>query len=210
MANWAWNDVYVVGSEESIKKLYDTMKKVEEEHHGDDGWIGTWLGYLTTALGLPEDDKELYRRGDFNHIELINEKTLQFESEFAWGACTDVLKFLEQKIPDIKCYFFCEGFDDCIYASNDIHHKFFKDRYYICNDYFGGEFFETLREVIKYINDCIDILNCKEDALEGKVKKIKKYKGHSYKSLVKFINRFEEKYEDTDPFGIYKVAYEDF
>lgn len=104
MPNWCSTAYAIEGDAQEIKKLYELMKNLQErkEPSVENGFGTSWLGCLVDALG--EDWNKVSCRGDWANLE-IEDETLRFTTETAWGPCNETLDLVCEKFPSLRYYY---------------------------------------------------------------------------------------------------------
>ena len=180
MANWAYTDYVVEGNIETIKRIYGAILKhpVQKDSHED------WEGNILHALNIDFEnmkigDSEPYMRGFIQQDTVeMSDSTLTFSAEEAWGA-TDFADVLNEKMEDIKVFFYVQEEGMEVYATNDKEGKYFPDRFYVdtCIDgNYDSDYFKTEEKLYEWLSRKTD----------GKVTD-----GES-------IDKFNEEFENSD------------
>lgn len=186
MPNLNVTDVRVAGSKDQIEQLYKIMTALEEAEKPaiENGFGTTWYGCLVNALGA--DWNNVYCRGSWQELEKVDNNTLRWWDETAWGPVLEVFDLIEAKFPELKVYWLAEEPGMCYFESNDCEHKFFNTQFILYyNDAYETEYFDSEEELLDFINELIDEYN-KEGGNEHHV--------HSLQELDKLV-------EDVDNNG---------
>lgn len=107
MPNWCSSSYVIEGDKKEVKKLYGIMHGLEKRKTPavKNGFGTAWLGCLVNALGA--DWNKVYCRGDWSNLEMEQE-TLKFSTETAWGPCNEVFDLIQQKFPSLSYYYLSE------------------------------------------------------------------------------------------------------
>lgn len=107
MPNWCSSSYVIEGDKKEVKKLYGIMHGLEKRKTPavKNGFGTAWLGCLVNALGA--DWNKVYCRGDWSNLEM-EQDTLKFSTETAWGPCNEVFDLIRQKFPSLSYYFLSE------------------------------------------------------------------------------------------------------
>ena len=117
----------------------------------ENGFGKLWMGCLVNLLS-GDWDKVYCRREiiDYNHTD----DHVSISCETAWDEMPEFRHFVEQQYPGSKIFYQVEECGNCVYATNDTDGEFFPDRYCL-DSYDGLEYFETIEEAAKYIEERI-------------------------------------------------------
>lgn len=153
MANWAYTDYAIEGSNEVLKKIHEAIQHPVIEK----GASNDWEGGVLKALNPKWEEKDHYMRGFIQKdtVELGNE-VLSFGAEEAWGA-TDFHEALEQIFPDDIKVFYCVEEQGCeVYATNDAEGRHFPQRYWVdtCIDgNYQSEYFIAKESAYEWLSE---------------------------------------------------------
>lgn len=153
MPNWAYTQYHAVGDKEQIQKLHSIMDELEcmkAPGLHDNGFGSTWLGNLIIKLG--GDWKKIYCRGSWDNL-CLNDDSLDFTVESAWGELNEVREFIEKNFPDIKLYYQSEEPGMVIYVTNDDTGEYFPERYYLWVEDGETQYHKTLADLIKDVEE---------------------------------------------------------
>lgn len=157
MPNWNVTDVRVAGSKDQIEQLYKIMTALEEAEKPtiENGFGNTWYGCLVDALGA--DWNDIHCRGSWQELEKVNNNTLKWWDETAWGPTLGVFDLIEAKFPKLKVFWLAEEPGMAYYESNDCEHEFFNTQFVLYyNDAYETEYFDSEEELLDFINELID------------------------------------------------------
>lgn len=153
MPNWAYTSYYLRSSDNSAKKLYKKMLKLQNmtEPLKPNGFGTTWLGNLVEDLG--KDYEKVQCRGSWDDLKLEDD-VLHFSTETAWYRCTEVEDLIKEKYPEMEINFFCEESGMCIYEKNST--EFFPEDYVVDTDDEGTEYLSE-SETLSHLSDFFGI-----------------------------------------------------
>jgi hypothetical protein len=139
------------GSKEEIKDLYDKLKSLEEMEKPltENDFGKRWLGCVVTLLG--GNWKEIDCRGDFMNLELLDDNTIQLDTETAWGDMPEVWDFVLKNYESIDYYFYAEESGTCYYATNDSEGKYFPERFIVNQSEVSTEYLDNETELFEHI-----------------------------------------------------------
>lgn len=150
MPNWCYSSYAIEGKKKELQSLHSKMKRLENRKKSlvENGFGKTWLGNLVTRLG--GNWQEVYCRGSWSDLD-YNSEILRFNTETAWGPMDQVFKFIKKQYPSLHIYWQAEEDGNCVYATNDVECRYFKDRYKVeanCEI----DFFSTLDGLCNHIS----------------------------------------------------------
>ena len=149
MANICSTSIVIEGDKETLDKIFNVLKKVEN------GTIGTWGGSVLRALGKEVGDSGFY--GWFASVQDIEETkdkdifSLRLDWEDKWTRGEFVEK-LQEKYPDIEIYWNAEEFGCGYWETNDIDGNYFSDRFAVVSDE-DWEYFESEEDMLEYLEE---------------------------------------------------------
>ena len=156
MPNWCSSSYVIGGDKKEVKKLYGIMHGLEKRKTPavKNGFGTAWLGCLVNALGA--DWNKVYCRGDWSNLEM-EQDTLKFSTETAWGPCNEVFDLIRQKFPSLSYYFLSEEPGMGVFQTNDRDGKYFTDKFRadICTpeEEYQCEYFEDKPSMFKWLEE---------------------------------------------------------
>jgi len=163
MPNWCFAGVRVSGPKEKVRKLFNMMKNLEEmeEPLVENGFGSSWYGNLVTILG--GDWNEIYCRGSWSDLRLIEDDVLAWNDETAWSPMAEVFELIEKAIPGLKVWYIAEEEGMEIYITNDRECRYFPDRY-ILQTPEDREYYESLDQLLSdAAKELKFVINTKEE-----------------------------------------------
>lgn len=189
MPNWAYTQYHATGDKEQLWKLYSIMSELEEMKAPglhENGFGFTWLGNLIIKLG--GNWKQLYCRGSWDNLLLLEDGTVSFSVESAWGELYDVRKFIEEYFPDVRLFFQCEESGMGIYQTNDDAGQYFPEKYYLWVENGLTEYYTNLEALTKEVENITGSKNLK--TLDSCKKALETY-SRSHSDLCYTLEEFE-------------------
>lgn len=162
MPNWACTQYHATGDKEQLQKLHTIMSELESMKSPglhENGFGPSWLGNLVIKLG--GDWNKVYCRGSWDNLLLHDDGDVSFITESAWGEPNEVRHFIEEKFPGIRLYYQCEEPGMGIYVTNDDSGLFLPERYCLWIENGDTEYYRTLSDVIKVVEDITGSKNLK-------------------------------------------------
>lgn len=153
MPNWCDTHYRILGDKNQIDELYKAIEHLKSlpEPFVKNGFGKLWLGCLVNYLG--GDWQKVNCRGEITDY-MRDEESLDIYTMTAWAECNEVRAFLEDKFPDISIYYLAEEPGMCEYYTNDEDGSIFHAKYMLyIEDILDGDYYWTLQEVAKAIND---------------------------------------------------------
>lgn len=199
MPNWCTNHLVLVGDNKEINQLNDLLTELENKKESfiPNGFGVNWLGCLVNALG--GNWEKIRCRGEWygHHIEdpsesLTNDPNkgeLHIWIQYAWCACEEVIKFLEQCYPNMQIYYYAEETGCEVYETNDIEGIYFPERYamtyYIEGDEleYDTQLFDTLEEALNWVSGIAGVKVEKLEDLETLNAKLEEIDEFNYCNL---------------------------
>ena len=153
MPNWCSTSYVIDGKRKEVQSLFSKMNNLENRKKPLVGntFGKRWLGCLVTKLG--GDWQKVYCRGSWSDLDW-NGAILRFNTETAWGPMDEVFKFIKKQYPSLEIYWQAEEDGNCVYCSNVVEGRYFKDRYRIDHDC-CYEYFFTLDGLAEYVSGII-------------------------------------------------------
>lgn len=151
MPNWADTTYKCVGDLKEVRELHEILEKMNnrKEPKHPNGFGNLWLGELVIELGY---DWEKYPcRGEITYYE-HDEGMLTINQYTAWCEQEGVREAIQTKFPSIKVYYMEEEPGCDVYYTNDLSGDFFPEKYLLDGEDVY-EYFETLEDVSKFVND---------------------------------------------------------
>ena len=130
MANWAYVNYVVRGSQENLKKIYDAITTALSEGNDD------WEGNVLMLLGMPKEDVDKYSlRGSINYLDEVDFEagdvgSISFSAEEAWST-TEFCSALCDLFLGIEVFWYCEEPGNEVYETNDDTGEYFPARYVV-------------------------------------------------------------------------------
>lgn len=169
MPNWCTTDYVIEGPHETLKKINDAILHHEVEENSSSDWEGNVLKALGITWERIPDEKGYYMKGFIQDSSFLDEDTLKFYAEEAWGI-TDFNLVLEKNFPDIKVYFNGEEPNMEVYLTNDKEGKYFPNRYFVdtcINRVYNSEYFKTKEKAYKWLSEISNNKVTNEEQVEA-------------------------------------------
>lgn len=153
MPNWCYTDYTLVGSEEDVKNLHDSLNNLQEtpRSYPEDKWSfrnnSNWLGFIVEDI-LKEDFTKISCRGTFdclNKYSFNGKHAISFTTETAWGPCYDLLDFIAEKY-NLSVNYVSEEIGMCFFEKHDPDEIYARSYYF--NDGESTEYYDTLEQFI--------------------------------------------------------------
>ena len=167
MPNWAEvTYACITNDEKEAKNLYNAIHDIDKRRNplakSDFGRL--WLGCFVKQLA--GDENKLCCRGeitDYDYETLDGEYVVKIHQETAWGEQTDVRELIEKTFPSVKVLYIVEEPGCEVFVTNDEEGRFFPERFALDGNE-DHEYFETLPQVVKYLEENYGIVaeNAKE------------------------------------------------
>lgn len=158
----------IISKEENITKMKSALDTIEKSTtpviKSDFGqW---WFGCFVHLIGGNPEKTDC--RGTITDYSLT-EKTLYLEVLLAWTEPIHTMQFIKEKFPGTIIYFQAEEIGCNHYVTNDRKGTYFPERYFIEGESICQEYFKTLPEAIRYLNENAEGFRCEENASYEKV-----------------------------------------
>lgn len=176
MPNWAYTQYLAVGDKSQLHKLHsimDVLEGMKAPGLHENGFGPTWLGNL--VIRLDGDWENIYCRGSWDNLLQHEDGTVSFSVESAWDEPNEVRELIEKKFPEIKLYYQCEESGMRIYKTNDDTGTYFPERYYLWIEDGESEYYRSLSDVIKAVEETTGSKNLK--TLNSCIKALESYSG---------------------------------
>jgi hypothetical protein len=134
MANTCYTCYLIEGNEQDLKEVYNvfnTFRHVciapENTDINPKGYGVRWLGNILSALGIDPD--VCHCNGEWETMDLTN-TDLFISTATEWEPCHDLFRAIKYIFPALNIYWCAESVDSQYFATNDIQHTYFKDKWY--------------------------------------------------------------------------------
>lgn len=174
MPNWSYTQYVATGDKSQLQKLHAMMNELEGMKAPglhENGFGPTWLGNL--VIKLDGDWKNIYCRGSWDNLLQHEDGTVSFSVESAWDEPIEVRELIEKNFPEIKLYYQCEESGMRIYKTNDDTGTYFPERYYLWIEDGESEYYRSLSDVIKAVEETTGSKNLK--TLNSCIKALESY-----------------------------------
>ncbi|MBQ4391916.1 MAG: hypothetical protein II826_02255 [Prevotella sp.] len=155
MSNICFTTYKVIGSKNSVAKLYEIIKTLDSRKTPllENNWYNPklWLGCLVKELGGKPD--KVYCRGTITYYEMDN-NVLTINTETAWREMRETRYFIEACFPGLKIYYRAEEEGEEQFYTNDVCGLFFKERFYL-EGIDVNKYFESIIEVAEYARQIV-------------------------------------------------------
>lgn len=150
MPNWCSVTYKVVGERKEILAFHELLNTLKANHTEPSSFVGINLCEVVEVLG--GDLETISCRGRILSYKL-SENVLQIDQETAWNECADFRYFMEKVYPHTKIFYQeSEPMEDIFYT-NDHTGKYFPEIYFLDAENDDPEYFNSLEETMKRIED---------------------------------------------------------
>lgn len=148
MPNWCFAGVRITGPKDEVKKLYLIMKNLQEMKKPliDNGFGTSWYGCLVHHLG--GEWSNVYCRGSWSDLRLIEDNVLAWNDETAWSPMYEVFELIEKAMPELNVWYMAEEEGMEIYVTNDADGIYFPERFILRTDW-DTEYYADLPSLLK-------------------------------------------------------------
>lgn len=161
MPNWCNTSYSLVGSEENVEKAFNALETLNKTpRKSENKWsfenCSNWLGYVVTDI-LGKSWEDISCRGTFNNLNFSfddNFSLLTFETETAWGPCSELVEELANKY-SLSVNYYSEEFGMCFFEKHNpdgIFHNCF-----CYSDETNTNYYKTLEQFISEYGEQYDL-----------------------------------------------------